>query len=249
MLRKLPGGLLRLLGGLEARQQRGGAANPPGAARCGEPGGAGGVPGRGARQNRMEKRGAAHPCPARPVPPGGAALGRTLTVGPAPGAALQSWRLPQAAVAAVRPRAAGTSPAAGSSREGITRRPGGIIITLTIRFPQEPPGFSRDAGEPLARENRRGGPGVPAPRRILPGSRSGASSPGAGGALGALLRPGRTNSIVPCTAEPPEENGSRCRCPWSRARRERSRTGREKAAGEIPASPQKRHTRQSEVLN
>lgn len=45
--------------------------------------------GRGVKQNRAEKRGAAHPCPARPVPLGGScpkqdAAGPGIVVGPAP---------------------------------------------------------------------------------------------------------------------------------------------------------------------
>lgn len=67
LLRKLPGGLLGLLGGLEARQQGGGAANPPGAARCGEPGG---CSGEGEAKSGGKTRGCASlPCPSRP--PGG----------------------------------------------------------------------------------------------------------------------------------------------------------------------------------
>lgn len=74
-----------------ARRTRGSAAGRWGckSARGRSLRGAGGVLGRGARQNRVEKRGAAHPCPARPVPLGGScpkqdAAGPGILVRPAP---------------------------------------------------------------------------------------------------------------------------------------------------------------------
>lgn len=211
LLRKLPGGLLGLLGGLEARQQGGGAANPPGAARCGEPGG---CSGEGEAKSGGKTRGCASlPCPSRPpggeLPQAGRCRPRDrCRAGPG-----KSSPKLEAAPSGCRGRAASgrwDEPGCRIQQRGNNPQTRGNnnYDHYPLPPPQELPGFSRDAGKPLARENRRGGPGVPAPRRILPGSRSGASSPGAGGLWGLPSEPDRPNSIVSCTPEPPGGSGA-----------------------------------------